>query len=172
MTEFVIPTWFLWALGIAIAFSIGLNGGPFLPWFRDLRPSRIEARWVGYVGLTVAFWAWIILNPLESVSQAGVAWLVICLSTLIPNTLIHLYRRDHNNNDPPTNNGDDPHPVRTQRRYQALVENIVAANHDLMEAAEIIDLALQALYDPKYIREHDPDEDAVQWKKEAKKGQD
>ncbi len=62
MTEFTIPTWVLWAIGVAVTFSIGLNGGPSLPWFRELRPSRIEAHWVGYIGLSSALWVWIILN--------------------------------------------------------------------------------------------------------------
>jgi hypothetical protein len=170
MAEFIIPTWILWAFGIGAAASIGLNGGPFLPGLKELRLSRIEARWVGYAGLTLAFWLWIVVNQEAMVNEAGVAWLIIVLLTLIPNTWSHLYARDNGNGDLP--DSDDPHPRRTRLRHQALVENAIATHQELMEAATIIDLALKALYDPQYVRMHDPDRDATEWKRAAKAGKE
>ena len=174
MTEFTVSTWFLWAVGLAVVFSIGLNVSPFLPGLRELKPSRIEARWVGYTGLTLALWLWIIFNPEESVTHAGVAWLIICLATLIPNTLVHLYRRDngdhgdHGDGDStPGSNGEaGESPLSPlNRRQQTLLENALAEYLSIKQALEVQGLMLKALHDPRYRR--DPDEDSIRWRKEV-----
>lgn len=161
-TIFSIPTWVLWAIGIAVVFSVGLNGGGFLPWLRDLRPSRIEARWVGYAGLTVALWLWIIFNPEESASHTGIAWLIICLATLIPNTVMHLHERDGGNNhsgsgmgDAGSNNDGGRRP-NDPTRMRDLVLNIIAERwqaHEALRAQDEMLHSLITIVDPAGSRE-------------------
>jgi hypothetical protein len=90
--------WWVQALAISIAASAVLNGTPYLPFFKDIEPRRIEARWVGYVGLTAALAMWIALNREAEAWHVMGAWLTICVGTLIPNTLIHLRERDKGDN--------------------------------------------------------------------------
>lgn len=92
----ILNHWLTQACAIAVAASAILNGAPFLPWLRGIKPRRIEARWVGYVGLSLAFAFWLWLNPQGSAWQAGVTWGIIALVTLVPNTLIHWRDRDTN----------------------------------------------------------------------------
>jgi len=87
-------TWWVQALVIAAFTAVILNGCPFLPFFRDIKPRRIEARWVGYVGLTSAFGLWLVLGPHRPAWQAVAAWVIIMVATLVPNTLGHLRDRD------------------------------------------------------------------------------
>lgn len=97
MVEIAIADWFLWALGIGIATSIFLNGVPFLPGVNQLHPGKIARRWTGYITLTSAFWFWIVINPNEPVEIAGITWVLLCLTTLIPNALIHFYQPNYLN---------------------------------------------------------------------------
>jgi hypothetical protein len=90
----MLKLWYVQAIIIGVLASLVLNGAPFLPWFRDIQPRRIEARWVGYVGLTSAFGLWLLLGKDRPAWQAVVAWVIIMLLTLIPNTVLHLHDRN------------------------------------------------------------------------------
>jgi hypothetical protein len=157
-----VPNWLFQTILIALAASAVLNGSSFLPLLRDLRPSRIEARWVGYTGLTIAFWLWIVLNPDQPAAHVGTAWIILCLITLIPNTIIHLYHRENGHN--PEDNGS-PSPL--TRRQQALLENAIAEHLEIKQATAVLETMLKALHDPRYAR--DPDHDSILWRNEAKK---
>jgi hypothetical protein len=90
----MLKLWYVQAILIGTLASIVLNGAQFLPWFRDIKPRRIEARWVGYIGLTSAFGLWLLLGKDRPAWQAMAAWIIIMLLTLLPNTLLHLRDRD------------------------------------------------------------------------------
>ena len=86
--------WLFQAFGSAVAASAALNGAPFLPFLRDIEPRRIEARWVGYVGLFVAFGLWLAFDAHRPAWQAFAACGVIWFTTLVPNTLVHWRKRN------------------------------------------------------------------------------
>ena len=85
----ILFSWWFWAVVIAVATSAVLNVSPFLPWLRDIEASRIQARWVGYVGLFTGCLLWVALNPDEGAWRTLAACGVIQVVTLVPNTLVH-----------------------------------------------------------------------------------
>lgn len=139
MIEIPIASWLVWALGIASITSAFLNGAPFLPGLNQLQPSQTAKRWTGYIGLTAAFWLWIVANPKESVEAAGVAWILLCLVTLIPNALIHFYQPDGPNMiQPPLN-----------RKERDFLLNALAERLEAEMALRIQKKHLQALLDER-----------------------
>lgn len=152
MTEFSIPTWLFHALAISVGASAFLNGAPFLPGLRSLKPSRIEARWVGYIGLSAALGVWVFFHREAPAVHVGIAWILICLGTLIPNTFVHFYRRD---------NGQEEEDVPSflTRRQQALLENAIAEYLEARRAMEVLEIMLKSLHDPRYAG--DPDKNSI-----------
>lgn len=184
MIENFTTHWFIQALGIAILASAALNGAQYLPALRILRPTRIEARWVGYMGLTIALWVWAIPNLDQPTWKAGVAWIVICLMTLVPNTLVHFYRRDEEierehllehqqilleNLKAELLDAKQAVDVASQRdeierehlskHQQILLENAKAELLDAMQAIEVAGLMVWEMYDPRYAREYPNESD-------------
>jgi len=87
--EKILILWWFRAVVIAIATSAVLNVSPFLPWLQGIKARRIEARWVGYVGLSLALAIWIAFNPEARGWTVFGGWVIIAVATLIPNTLTH-----------------------------------------------------------------------------------
>jgi hypothetical protein len=81
-----LATWWARAIIVAVAASAVLNICPRLPWLRDIKASRINARWVGYAGLTAALAVWMAFWGDWTVFCA---WVIIAVTTLLPNTLAH-----------------------------------------------------------------------------------
>lgn len=88
--------WWVQALIISAGTCLFLNGCPFLPYLRDIKPRRIQARLVGYIGLGVAYLLWCRLNPQQPAwPNALEAYAIIVGSTLGANVLVHWYRQDN-----------------------------------------------------------------------------
>jgi len=88
ITRPILATWWARAIIVAVAASAVLNICPFLPWLKDIKPSRIWARWTGYAGLTATLAIWTVLTGKGWIEFS--AWIIITVATLIPNTLVHL----------------------------------------------------------------------------------
>lgn len=87
ITRPILATWWARALIVAVAASAVLNVSPFLPWLKDIKPSRIIARLVGYTGLTLALAIW---TAFYGDWIMFWAWVIIAAATLAPNVLVHL----------------------------------------------------------------------------------
>lgn len=158
MTEFYLPTWLFEAIIISIWTSLLLNGLPFLPGLQNIKPRRIEARWVGYLGLSAALGLWISLHPKELAVHTGIAWGIICLGTLVPNTLVHLYRRDAEKSEAVA-------LAFLTERQQVLLENAIGAYLGARRDMELLETMLKALCDPRYAG--NPDRDSIRWRQEV-----
>jgi hypothetical protein len=132
--------WWIQALVISIATSAILNGASYLPFFKDIKPRRIEARWVGYAGLTAALAIWIALNREAGAWQVMGVWLAICVGTLIPNTLIHLRERDRGSNG----RGPDLPPIVivSADKCEEILQHLVDPRRNLVVAQEGIRSAI------------------------------
>jgi DNA-binding MarR family transcriptional regulator len=116
----ILRIWYVQALLISAGAALFLNGAPFLPKLRDIRPRRIQARLVGYVGLGTAYLLWCVLNPQQPAwPNAMGACAVIVAGTLAVNVLIHWYREDN------PRDGERTFRIGVTEKGQALLEEML-----------------------------------------------
>lgn len=155
-TRPVLATWWARAAIIAVAASAVLNLSPRLPWLRDIKPTRIWARWTGYAGLTAALAVWTALTGRGWIEFS--AWVIIALATLLPNTLVHL--RAESMDDPKGDNnkvrGKLPNIIILPlESCEDILDSLTQPRRDLTVALEAI---VQAMFQVKKVAALAPDQ--------------
>lgn len=143
----ILSHWLFQAGIIAAAASAILNGAPFLPWLRDIKPRRIQARLVGYAGLGTAFFLWCRLNPQQPAWPTAMeACAVIVASTLAVNVLIHWHRKDNPKDDDHKVVGRLPNIIiLPMESAEEVLESLTQPRRDLTVALQaIVQAAIQA----------------------------
>jgi hypothetical protein len=146
ITRPILATWWARAVIVAVAASAVLNICPALPWLKDIKPNRINARLVGYTGLTLALAVWAAFNPAARSWTVFKGWVIIAVITLVPNTLAHWRAESVGDKDNPASGGGaDAHPqaviLLPMEECAKILDHLVDPRRDLTIALEAINSA-------------------------------